>query len=29
MSDGRYSKETDNWYYYSKKWVFSTKNKIS
>jgi len=23
MSDGRYSKETDNWYYYSKKWVFN------
>ena len=22
MSEGRYSKETDNWYYYSKKWVF-------
>jgi GT2 family glycosyltransferase len=22
MSDGRYSKETDNWYLYSKKWVF-------
>jgi len=26
MSDGRYSKETDNWYYYSKKWVFATKS---
>lgn len=26
MSDGRYSKETDNWYYYSKKWVFSTNS---
>lgn len=22
MSEGRYSKETDNWYYYSKKWIF-------
>ncbi len=27
MSEGRYSKETDNWYYYSKKWIFSTKVK--
>ncbi len=25
MSDGRYAKESDNWYYYSKKWVFATK----
>ena len=25
MSEGRYSKETDNWYYYSKKWIFATK----
>ena len=25
MSDGRYSKETDNWYYYSKKWIFKVK----
>jgi GT2 family glycosyltransferase len=24
MSEGRYSKETDNWYKYSKKWVFET-----
>lgn len=24
MSEGRYSKETDNWYLYSKKWVFKT-----
>lgn len=22
MSEGRYSKESDNWYYYSKKWIF-------
>ena len=26
MSEGRFSKESDNWYYYSKKWVFATKN---
>ena len=26
MSEGRYSKESDNWYYYSKKWIFSTKS---
>jgi GT2 family glycosyltransferase len=25
MSEGRYSKETDNWYYYSKKWIFKVK----
>ena len=22
MSEGRYAKENDNWYYYSKKWIF-------
>jgi len=26
MSDGRYSKETDNWYLYSKRWVFAQFN---